>query len=503
MPNAGRRVQQNKQPEARALSYVEAVREATDQEMERDPAVIVFGLDVDDPKAIQGTTRGLAEKYGPERVFGTPLSEDAMTGAAIGMALAGLRPIHVHIRMDFLMLAMNQLVNVAAKSRYMFGGQVSVPLVVRSMIGKSWGQGAQHSQGLHSFFMHVPGLKVVAPATPYDAKGCLIAAIRDDNPVLYVEHRLLHFQKGPVPEEPYVVAPGKARVTAAGEDVTLVGISFMQMECLRARALSGGRRHPRRGDRPDLAESARHRHHRGVGGKDRPAAGGRYRLALLRSRRRDRRPGGRAASGSARPFPATARLRARDLSDHAVLWKSCSIPTPGPSPRRRATWSKAPRPAGCPRSVPTFGISNSRGRFDENAICRTGDRPELAAHEEQHHARKISTRSAHSWRQDDPILTQSRNVRAFEDEWSDWLGVKHSVFVNSGSSANLVTLAALKELYGPAAKSSSRRSPGSPTSPPSCTAASSRSSSTSTRARSAWTTSRCWRRSRHERGPSF
>jgi pyruvate/2-oxoglutarate/acetoin dehydrogenase E1 component len=218
----------------RILSFVDAVREATDQEMARDPAVILFGLDVDDPKAIQGTTRGLAEKYGPERVFGTPLSEDAMTGAAVGMALAGLRPVHVHIRMDFLLLAMNQLINVAAKSRYMYGGRVGVPLVVRSMIGKSWGQGAQHSQGLHSYFMHVPGLKVVAPATPYDAKGCLVAAIRDDNPVLYVEHRLAHFQKGPVPDHLYTVRPGRARVTAPGEDVTLVGISYMQTECLRA-----------------------------------------------------------------------------------------------------------------------------------------------------------------------------------------------------------------------------------------------------------------------------
>ncbi|HXG51081.1 MAG TPA: transketolase C-terminal domain-containing protein [candidate division Zixibacteria bacterium] len=218
----------------RTLSYVEAIREATDQEMERDPAVVVFGLDVDDPKAIQGTTRGLVEKYGPERVFGTPLSEDAMTGVAVGMALAGLRPIHVHIRMDFLMLAMNQLVNVAAKSRYMYGGQVQVPIVVRSMIGKSWGQGAQHSQGLYSFFMHVPGLKVVAPATPYDAKGCLVHAIRDNDPVMYVEHRLLHFQKGPVPERLYSVPPGRARVTAAGKDATLVGISYMQVECLRA-----------------------------------------------------------------------------------------------------------------------------------------------------------------------------------------------------------------------------------------------------------------------------
>src|SRR5262249_42898251 len=173
----------------------------------------------------------------PERVFGTPLSEDAMTGAAVGMALAGLRPIHVHIRMDFLMLAMNQLVSVAAKARYMYGGQVAVPLVVRAMIGKSWGPGAQHSHGLHRFFMHVPGIKVAAPTTPHDAKGCLSAAVRDDNPVLFVEHRLLHFQKGPVPEGAYTVPPGKARVTAPGRDVTLVGISYMQVECLRARRL--------------------------------------------------------------------------------------------------------------------------------------------------------------------------------------------------------------------------------------------------------------------------
>ena len=187
----------------------------------------------------------MLEKYGPERVFGTPLSEDAMTGAAIGMALAGLRPIHVHIRMDFLMLAMNQLVNVAAKSRYMYGGRVHVPLVVRAMIGKSWGQGAQHSQGLHSFFMHVPGIKVVAPATPYDAKGCLIAAVRDDNPVLYVEHRLLHFQKGPVPEGATRCSPARPALPASGEDITLVGISVHAVECLRAPAVSGRDRHSR------------------------------------------------------------------------------------------------------------------------------------------------------------------------------------------------------------------------------------------------------------------
>ncbi len=219
----------------RTLSYIEALREATDQEMARDESVVVFGLDVDDPKAIQGTMRGLPEKYGPERVFGTPLSEDAMTGAAIGMALGGLRPVHIHIRMDFTMLAMNQLINVAAKSHYMYGGQVHLPLVVRGMIGKSWGQGAQHSQSLYALFMHVPGLKVVAPATPYDAKGCLVEAIREDNPVVYVEHRLLHYQHGPVPEPLYTTPQGRARITSAGEDVTIVGISYMQLESLRAK----------------------------------------------------------------------------------------------------------------------------------------------------------------------------------------------------------------------------------------------------------------------------
>ena len=218
----------------RILQYTEAVREALDQEMESDPAVMVMGLGVDDPKAILGTTRGLANKYGPKRVFDTPLSEDAMTGVAIGMALAGLRPVHVHIRMDFMMLTMNQLVNVAAKTRYMSGGEEHVPLVVRAIIGKSWGQGAQHSQALYSFFMHVPGLKVVAPTNSFDAKGCLIGAIRDEDPVIYVEHRLLHFQKCLVPEASYTIKPGKARIVSVGKDVTLVGISYMQLECQRA-----------------------------------------------------------------------------------------------------------------------------------------------------------------------------------------------------------------------------------------------------------------------------
>jgi pyruvate dehydrogenase E1 component beta subunit len=221
----------------RLLTYVDALREGLAQEMQRDPRVFVFGLDVDDHKAIQGSTRGLVEQFGPERVFGTPLSEDAMTGVAIGAAMAGMRPVHVHIRMDFLMLCMNQLVNIAAKSRYMYGGQVKVPLVVRSMIGKSWGQGAQHSQGLHSMLMHVPGLKVVAPSNAFDAKGCLIAAIRDDDPVIFVEHRLLYFTDAYVPEESFEIPFGKARVCTRGDDVTIVGISNMLIEALRAREL--------------------------------------------------------------------------------------------------------------------------------------------------------------------------------------------------------------------------------------------------------------------------
>jgi pyruvate/2-oxoglutarate/acetoin dehydrogenase E1 component len=218
----------------RELTYAAALHEATLQEMERDESVIVMGLGVDDHLGIYGTTVGLADRFGRERVFDTPLSEDGMTGVAIGAALAGLRPIHVHIRMDFLILGVNQLVNIASKAHYMYGGQVCVPLVVRAVIGRSWGQGAQHSQALYSWFMHTPGIKVFAPSTPYDAKGALAAAVRDDNPVLVIEHRHLHSRRGPVPEEPYAVPFGRARTLAAGTDVTIVGVSYMALESFRA-----------------------------------------------------------------------------------------------------------------------------------------------------------------------------------------------------------------------------------------------------------------------------
>ncbi|AZL16454.1 alpha-ketoacid dehydrogenase subunit beta [Rickettsiales endosymbiont of Stachyamoeba lipophora] len=221
----------------REITYAEALREATAQEMERNEDVFLFGLDVDDHKGIQGSTLGLKEQFGPLRVFGTPLSEDAMTGIAIGAAMAGRRPIHVHIRMDFMLLAMNQLINIAAKAHYMYEGQVKVPLVIRTMVGRSWGQGAQHSQSLHSLFMHIPGLKVIAPSNPHDAKGMLIAAIRDDNPVVFIEHRLLYNTKNYVNSDCYSLPIGKARIFHQGSDITIVAVSHMVIEALRAQKL--------------------------------------------------------------------------------------------------------------------------------------------------------------------------------------------------------------------------------------------------------------------------
>lgn len=218
----------------RTLTYPQAILEATEQLMSADESVVVMGLGVTDPIGILGTTLGLEEKFGSGRVFDTPLSEDAMTGAAIGMALAGLKPIHVHIRMDFLPLAMNQIINIAAKTRYMFGGQQAVPLVIRCTIGKSWGQGAQHSQALHSLFMHIPGLQVVMPTSPYDAKGCLVEAVHDNNPTLFIEHRMLYYQQSDVPSHLYRCAKGKGRIAKRGKDISLIAPSFMQVEAYRA-----------------------------------------------------------------------------------------------------------------------------------------------------------------------------------------------------------------------------------------------------------------------------
>lgn len=218
----------------RELKFFQAVHEALDLCLDRYPSVYVMGLGVPDPKGVFGTTLGLQEKYGAERVLDMPTAENGMTGIAIGSALVGMRPVMTHQRVDFALLAMEQIVNQAAKWHYMFGGRARVPLVIRLIIGRGWGQGTQHSQSLQSWFAHVPGLKVVMPATPADAKGLLISSIEDDNPVLFFEHRWLHNIAGPVPPGLARTPLGKARVARPGRDLTIVSVSHMTLEALRA-----------------------------------------------------------------------------------------------------------------------------------------------------------------------------------------------------------------------------------------------------------------------------
>ncbi len=223
----------------RELSYAQAIQEGLSQAMEADPRVIVIGEGVPDPKAIFATTAGLREKFGAQRVFDMPLSENGMTGVCIGAALCGMRPVMVHQRIDFALLAMDQLVNNAAKWHYMFNGLANVPLVVRVIVGRGWGQGPQHSQSLQALFAHVPGFKVVLPATAYDAKGMLISAIEDNNPVIFIEHRWLHNIKDAVPAAGYRAPLDKARVVHKGDKITVAAFSYMVMEALLvARALA-------------------------------------------------------------------------------------------------------------------------------------------------------------------------------------------------------------------------------------------------------------------------
>lgn len=218
----------------RVLNYAKAIHEALTLALRQDKRVICYGLGVDDPKGIFGTTLGLQQEFGPERVFDMPTSESAMTGVAIGAALNGVRPVMTHQRLDFFLLAMDQLVNNAAKWFYMFGGQRSVPVTIRLILGRGWGQGPTHSQNLQAWFAHVPGLKVVMPAFPGDAKGLLLSSIFDDNPVVFLEHRWLHNVEGIVPEGDYRVPIGKARRVAEGDDLTIVSMSYMTVEALHA-----------------------------------------------------------------------------------------------------------------------------------------------------------------------------------------------------------------------------------------------------------------------------
>ncbi|MBI4333165.1 MAG: alpha-ketoacid dehydrogenase subunit beta [Chloroflexi bacterium] len=218
----------------RIITYRNAIHEALVQEMSRDPSVFVYGIGVPDFKGIFGSTSGLAEQFGADRCFDTPLAEDTMTGFGLGAAINGMRPVHVHMRADFMLLAVNQIANMISSYAYASAGKLKVPLVIRAVIGRGWGQGFQHSKSAYSIFAHFPGLKVAVPATPGDAKGLLISAIRDDNPVIVMEHRLLYDVFGDVPEDPYGIPLGEAHVLRPGKDVTVVAVSWMSVEAMKA-----------------------------------------------------------------------------------------------------------------------------------------------------------------------------------------------------------------------------------------------------------------------------
>lgn len=224
----------------RQLRYQDAIREAQAQILANDPTTYIMGLGVPGPTGIFGTTKGLQEEFGEDRVLDMPSSENGMTGVALGTALLGRRPILVHMRVDFAVLSMEPLVNQIAKWHYMYGGRMIAPLTIRMIIGRGWGQGPQHSQSLQAWLAHIPGLKVVMPTTAYDVKGMLIAAVRDDAPVVIFEHRWLYGITGHVPEEMYAVPLDAAAVMRPGRDVTLVGTSYMALESLRAAELLAG-----------------------------------------------------------------------------------------------------------------------------------------------------------------------------------------------------------------------------------------------------------------------
>ncbi|MFC1964271.1 alpha-ketoacid dehydrogenase subunit beta [Chloroflexota bacterium] len=220
--------------EGRKLSYVAAVREALELALTHDERVFVMGQGVDDPSGMFGITLDLHRKYGEERVFDTPLSENALTGVAVGAALSGMRPFYMHNRPDFLLLAMDQIVNHAAKWSYMFGGCIGVPIVIWACVGRGWGGAAQHTQSLQGLFNHVPGLRLVMPTTPRDAKGLVLSSIIDNNPVLIMEHRWLFRQSGYVPEGIYTIPFGRGRIRRSGRDITIVAVSYMVIETLLA-----------------------------------------------------------------------------------------------------------------------------------------------------------------------------------------------------------------------------------------------------------------------------
>jgi pyruvate/2-oxoglutarate/acetoin dehydrogenase E1 component len=218
----------------RRLEFSLAINEALHQMMAADEAVFLIGQGVKSPWYVGNTAQGLLERFGERRVIDTPVSENAVTGAAVGAAIAGMRPVVVHPRLDFMFYAMDPIINEAANWYYMNGGKASVPVVIWGIINRGGEQAAQHSQSLHATFAHVPGLKVVMPSTAYDAKGLMIAAIRDPNPVIFIDDRWLHQTEDLVPEEIYEVPIGQGVIRQSGTDLTLLATSFMAHEALKA-----------------------------------------------------------------------------------------------------------------------------------------------------------------------------------------------------------------------------------------------------------------------------
>ena len=224
----------------REISYVEALRECLRQQLQADDKVFMIGEDIGLYGGVFGVSVGLTAEFGEDRIMNTPISEQGFVGVAIGASLLGMRPVVEIMISDFSMLAFEQVANQAAKMRYMFGGKAKVPIVIRTPGGGGIGMAAQHSQSIEGLFLGIPGLKIVMPSTPYDAKGLLAGSIRDDNPVMFFEHKLLYNTKGNVPEEPYLIPLGKAEIKKEGKDITVVATSFMVQKSLKvAEKLSG------------------------------------------------------------------------------------------------------------------------------------------------------------------------------------------------------------------------------------------------------------------------
>ncbi|MEW6556110.1 MAG: pyruvate dehydrogenase complex E1 component subunit beta [Elusimicrobiota bacterium] len=218
----------------RKLSYSLSINEALHQMMAKDKSVFLIGQGVKSPWYVGNTCRGLLEKFGTERIIDTPVSENAITGSAVGAAIAGMRPVIVHPRMDFMLYAMDPIINEAANWHYMSGGKMSVPVVIWGIINRGGEQAAQHSQVFHSIFAHIPGLKVVMPSTPFDAKGLMISAIEDDNPVIFIDDRWLYSIEENVPEKIYSIPISKGIIRRKGTDVTVIGISYMAYQSIKA-----------------------------------------------------------------------------------------------------------------------------------------------------------------------------------------------------------------------------------------------------------------------------